>query len=89
RTLYRRCSVRKRYPDLALHNHAITGSRSIEAASTPVTWCSNTMPDIVYIGGQPFHYGQKLATAGHEGQLPGYVVKWGDQQFTFFEHRAD
>lgn len=39
------------------------------------------------ISGQVFHYGQKLAVNGHTDELPGYVVKWGKQLFTFFAER--
>lgn len=44
------------------------------------------MPNIKYVGGQPFHRKQDLAVADHE--LPGYVVKWGTYRFTFFTERA-
>lgn len=39
------------------------------------------MPEMKYIGGQPFHSKQALAVADRE--LPGYVVKWGQYRFTF------
>eukprot|EP00903_Cladosiphon_okamuranus_P006479 g6338.t1 len=45
------------------------------------------MHNTEYIGGQLFHYGQRPAVAGHS--LPGYLVKWGQQQFTFFDEREE
>lgn len=45
------------------------------------------MPNTEYIGGQLFHYKQLLAVEGHS--LPGYLIKWGQQQFTFFDEREE
>eukprot|EP00903_Cladosiphon_okamuranus_P009447 g9006.t1 len=45
------------------------------------------MHNTEYIGGKLFHYGQRPAVAGHS--LPGYLVKWGQQQFRFFNEREE
>ena len=45
------------------------------------------MPNTAFIGGQLFHYKQLLAVKGHS--LPGYLIKWGQQQFTFFDEREE
>lgn len=43
------------------------------------------MTDVV--GHQTFYYSQNGAIGEHE--LPGYLVKWGQKMFTFFDEREE